>query len=205
MTLRRLYQWIVPIFPHKLKIQSSTQITPKRIPSFCFVNHFRTPLTKRYSNYDTCGAYFEIYHEDGTVELKLPVCPHKKQKLYAKDAEIPFIDDPEACGTWEFLDIVPTREHFVYGKPKCWHSVWLQKLYFIDGGQPYWVFPGWTKGKVYTLTGDRDNLIEHPDTIETIDGRKLMFLEIQMNENDATELWVYEQTNSRHIASKEEI
>ena len=157
------------------------------------------------SNYETCGAYFEIYHEDGTVELKLPVSPHKEQKLYAKDAEIPFVDDPEACGTWEFLDIVSTREHFVYGKPKCWHSVWLQKLYFIDGGQPYWVFPGWTKGKVYTLTGDRDNLIEHPYTIETIDGRKLMFLEIQMNENDATELWVYEQTNSRHIASKEEI
>ena len=157
------------------------------------------------SNYEACGAYYEIYHEDGTVELKLPVCSHKKQKTYTKDAEISFVDDPEACGTWEFLDIVPTREHFVYGKQKCWHSVWLQKLHFIDGGQSYWVFPRWTNGKIYTLTGDSDNLIEHPYTIETVQGRKLMFLEIQMHENEAAELWVYEQTSSRHIVSKEEI
>jgi len=157
------------------------------------------------TNYEACGAYFEIYHEDGTVELKLPVRPHKKQRLYARDAVIPFTDDPEVCGTWEFLDIVPTREHFVYGKPKCWHSVWLQKLYFIDGGQPYWVFPGWTKGKLYTLTDDHDHLIEHPYTIETAQGRTLMFLEIQMHDNDAAELWVYEQTSSRHITSKEEV
>ena len=65
------------------------------------------------SNYEICGAYYEIYHEDGTVELKLPVCVRKEQKLYAKDTEIPFVDDPEACGTWEFMDIVPTREQFV--------------------------------------------------------------------------------------------
>ena len=157
------------------------------------------------SNYKACGAYYEIYHEDGTVELKLPVCTHKEQKLYAKDAEIPFIDDSEACGTWEFLDIVPTREHFVYGKPKCWHSVWLQKLHFIDGGQPYWVLQGWTKGNIYTFAHNHNQMIEHPYTIETIEGRKLMFIEIQMHENDAAELWVYEQTDNRHIASKEEI
>lgn len=156
------------------------------------------------SNYDTCGAYFEIYHEDGTVELKLPVCTRKEQKLCARDAEIPFVDDPEACGTWDFSDIVPTREHFVYGKPKCSHSVWLRKLYFIDGGQPYWVISKWTKGKIYTFADDHANLIEHPYTIETVQGRKLMFINVQMHKNDAAELWVYEQIDSRHIASKEE-
>ena len=157
------------------------------------------------SYYEICGAYYEIYHEDGTVELKIPVCVHKDQRLYSKDTQIPFVDDPEACGTWEFLDIVPTHEHFVYGKPKYSNSVWLQKLHFIDGGQPYWVIPKWTKGKIYTLTGDREELIEHPYTIITDQGRKLMFIEIKMHENDATELWVYEQTDSSHIAAKEEI
>ncbi len=157
------------------------------------------------SNYEACGAYYEIYHEDGTVELKLPVCTHNELKLYAKDKDIPFDDDPEACGTWEFLDIVPTREHFIYGKPKCGHSVWLQKLHFIDGGQSYWVISKWTKGKLYTLTGDREKLIEHSYTIISDRGRKLMFIEMKMRETDATELWVYEQTDSRRIASKEEI
>ena len=157
------------------------------------------------SNYEICGAYYEIYHEDGTVELKLPVCTHQELQLHARDTEIPFEDDPEACGTWEFMDIVPTREHFVYGKPKCSHSVWLQKLHFIDGGQSYWVIPKWTKGKLYTLTGDREELIEHPYTIINDQGRKLMFVEIKMHEDDASELWVYEQTDSSHILSKEEI
>ena len=32
-----------------------------------------------------------------------------------------------------------------------------------------------------------------------------MFIEIMMHENDAAELWVYEQTDSNHIASREEI
>lgn len=157
------------------------------------------------SSYEACGAYFEIYYDDGTIELKLPVCARKEQKLCARDAEIPFVDDSEACGTWAFSDIVPTREHFVYGKPKCSHSVWLRKLYFIDGGQPYWVIPKWTKGKIYTFADDRANLIEHPYTIETVQGRKLMFINVQMHKNDAAELWVYEQIDSRHIASKEEI
>lgn len=156
-------------------------------------------------DYEACGAYYEIYHEDGTVELKLPICEYKEQKLYSKDAEIPFVDDPEACGTWEFLDIVPTQEHFIYGKPKCGHSVWLQKLHFIDNGQPYWVIPKWTKGKIYTLTEDKDKLVEHPYTIITDGGRKLMFIELKMHEDDAMELWVYEQTSNRHIVSKEEI
>ena len=157
------------------------------------------------SNYEVCGAYYEIYHEDGTVELNLPVCTHNEMKLYAKDKDIPFDDDPEACGTWEFLDIVPTREHYIYGKPKCGHSVWLQKLHFIDGGQSYWVISKWTKGKLYTLTGDREKLIEHSYTIISDRGRKLMFIEMKMRETDATELWVYEQTDSRRISSKEEI
>ena len=157
------------------------------------------------SDYEACGAYYEIYHEDGTAELKLPVCTHKEQKLYAKATAIPFVNDPEACGTWEFLDVVPTREHFVYGKPKCGHSVWLQKLHFIDGGQPYWVIPKWTNGKIYTHTGDCEELIEHPYTIITEQERKLMFIQIQMHAKDTSELWVYEQTDNRHITSREEI
>lgn len=40
------------------------------------------------SNYEACGAYFEIYHEDGTVELKLPVCKHREQKLYLESISV---------------------------------------------------------------------------------------------------------------------
>mgnify|MGYP003299319532 CR=1 FL=1 len=34
------------------------------------------------SSYKVCGAYYEIYHDDKTVELKVPVCERTKKSLY---------------------------------------------------------------------------------------------------------------------------
>lgn len=155
-----------------------------------------------------CGAYYEIYHDDGTVELKVPVCWKSEELLYVtKKTEEPFTDDPEACGKWEIIDIVPTREHFVYGKPKCSHpGWWLHELYFIDGGKPYWVVDGWTKGVLF-INGPKPNTrYINRYTIENADGHTLLFL--GMNDSyrgfSTPEVWVYEKADDRHYASKEE-
>ena len=100
--------------------------------------------------YKICGAYYEIYHDDGTVELKVPV-----------------------CGKWKMIDILPTREHFIYGKPKCNHLAWLDELYFIDGGKSYWAVGGWTKGLVLY----KQEKIASSYEIVTIDGKDYLFKE----------------------------
>ena len=156
------------------------------------------------SSYKACGAYYEIYHDDGTVELKVPVRERMRELAYPRD-EMIFVDDPEVCGKWTMIDIIPTREHFVYGKPKCRRQTWLDKIYFIDNGEPYWVLQGWTKGYLYTLARDRDTLNRHMYTVEEENGHRLLFLEMQKYDNDVPELWVYEQTDSQRIVSKEEI
>ena len=162
------------------------------------------------SNYKVCGAYYEIYHGDGTVELKVPVSGMSKTPLYVSvNTNELFTDDPEVCGKWKVVDIVPTREQFIYGKPKCSHSTWLHELYFIDGGKGYWAVDGWTKGTMFTGGPKPDTQYANHYTIENIDGHKLLFLEMtDCGESGigfgVPEIWVYEKADGRHYASKEE-
>lgn len=163
------------------------------------------------SVHKVCGAYYEIYHEDGTVELKVPVCEKTTLKTYCTEDLAPFTDDPEVCGKWEMIDILPTREHFVYGKPKCNHLGWLNELYFIDGGKGYWAVYGWTKGKLYTYGQKQNSVLVNNYTMESDGNRRLLFLEMNDycdgNEQGVGthEIWVYEKVENRHYTSAEEI
>ena len=163
------------------------------------------------SNYKICGAYYEIYHSDRTVELKVPVSEKSKTPLYViENADKPFTDDPEVCGKWKMLDIVPTHEHFVYGKPKCSHLAWLHELYFIDGGKNYWAVNGWTKNFLFTYGPKPDTRYVNRYTIENIDGHRLLFLEMTCSCDDdgvgfdIPEIWVYEKADDKHYISQEE-
>ena len=164
------------------------------------------------SSYKVCGAYYEIHHDDGTVELKVPVCERTKKSLYISDDVIPFVDDPEVCGKWKMIDILPTREHFIYGKPKCNHLAWLNELYFIDGGKSYWAVSGWTKGQLFTYASKPNSIYVNKYTIENNGNHKLLFLEMYNYCDgggegffDNPEIWVYEQVEDKHYASQEEL
>lgn len=164
------------------------------------------------TEHKVCGAYYEIYHDDGTVELKVPVCARTDKALYSKDVDMPFVDDPEVCGRWKMIDIVPTREHFVYGKTKCGHLAWLDDLYFVDKGEPYWAVEGWTKGYLFTCGYDRETTFINRYTVESGGDRKLLFLEMcdycdggAVGKFDVPEIWVYEKVEDRHYHSKDEI
>ena len=164
------------------------------------------------SSYKVCGAYYEIYHDDGTVELKVPVSERTKEaKCFSDNVDMPFVDDPEVCGKWKMIDILPTLEHFIYGKPKCGHLAWLHELYFIDGGKSYWSVSGWTKGYLFTYGPTRNTTFVNKYTIKKNGKHKLLFLEM----NDycdgsaigfgAPEIWVYEQVENKHYASQEDL
>lgn len=164
------------------------------------------------TEHKVCGAYYEIYHDDGTVELKVPVCARTNPVLYTKNVDIPFVDDPEVCGKWKMIDIVPTREHFVYGKAKCGHLAWLEDLYFIDNGESYWAVEGWTKGYLFTSGPDSETTFINKYTVEADNDRKLLFLEMYdyldggaVGKYEVPEIWVYEQVEDRHYLSKDEI
>ena len=165
------------------------------------------------SNYKVCGAYYEIYYDNNTVELKVPVCKRTKENIFTPvDKNLSFVDDPEVCGKWKMLDILPTREQFVYGKPKCGHLAWLHEIYFIDGGKPYWAVAGWTKGQLFTYGPRHETRFANKYTIENYGKRTLMFLEMKDYHDgggvgcfNIPEIWVYEKVDDKHYTSKEDL
>lgn len=139
-------------------------------------------------DYQINGASYEIYYEDDTVEIRIPVC--KKIKCIDPPIEKQaFENDEEAVGKWEIIDIVSNKEQFFYGHPKCpeaKNSVWSE-LYFPEGGAAYWFLKGWTKGYLYLeATIPDSHIVAMPYTIEKSNGRTIMFLEIPRRYNDGS-------------------
>ncbi len=165
------------------------------------------------STYKVCGAYYEIYHDDDTVELKVPVCERTNKPLYHPEKiDLPFENDPEVCGKWEMIDILPTPEHFVYGKPKCDHLAWLNEIYFIDGGKSYWSIFGWTKGYLFTYGPPPQSTYINKYFIKNNGNRKLLFLEMydycdggEIGFFAEPEYWVYEKVDDRHYLSEDDV
>lgn len=141
----------------------------------------------------TAGAYYEIYYDDGTVELRVPVWKAPApEALEDDDRNLPFVNDEEALGKWKLLDILPSEEQFLYGHPKSSYNVWLNDLYFLENGEPYWVFEGWTKGVLFTW--DNGHHFNNPYTIRRIDGRRLLFL-YRKNWKGLPLVWIYEKVS----------
>lgn len=178
----------------------------------------RNELDKAYSamsrlveeaNCQIIGPYYEIYYDDGTVELKVPVCRLSPQADMTCTDEItlPFTDDPEAVGKWRFLDAVPSEEQFRFGHEKSSQGVWLMDLYFLPGGEGYWAIGSWTKGWLFTHTGNPEQFFSNRYSIQMHQGKKLLFL--YMKENDYAPrggmptVWVYEQVSDQAFASQD--
>ena len=131
------------------------------------------------------GAFREVYYDDGTMELLLPVCRLSDSAAPPEPETLPpFMDDPEAVGKWEFRDAVPSEEQFCLRRPKYsgGKDFWLKELYFLPGGQPYWIVAGWTKGLLLTSWGYPKSTLRHTYRIEERDGETLLFL--HMREED---------------------
>lgn len=150
---------------------------------------YRSMLSQLHEiDYQIIGASYEIYYEDGTVELKLLVCKKVKCMDPAIERQA-FENDEVAVGKWEIRDIVLHKEQFVYGHPKCpeaENSVW-REICFPEGGEPYRFLKGWTKGFLYLeATNPEPHLVAMPYSVESMNGRSIMFLEIPRRYEDGS-------------------
>ncbi|MDF2700199.1 MAG: transcription activator effector binding protein [Haloplasmataceae bacterium] len=156
------------------------------------------------------GPFYEIYHDEDTVELKVPVCRlsihndrHKKD-----DINLPFYNDEDAIGKWKFVDVVPSEEQFFYGREKSNQGVWLDELYILPNGEPFWAVSGWTKGWLFTSGGYPEITYKNKYTIKTIKDKKIMFIEMKDYDHESRggipTVWIYEKVSDK-IFKKEEI
>jgi DNA-binding transcriptional MerR regulator len=157
------------------------------------------------NNCQIIGAFYEIYHDDGTVELKVPVYRLKQRSKTTRkdDINLPFEDDPEVIGYWQVIDYLPTKEHFNINKIKYTGEKLFKEFYFLPNGQRYWCF-GWTKGYMLCSSGDGDTC----DKYETfsLDGENYMYLEFKTGDyifrNGLPEYMILKQIdNMKHTLS----
>ena len=161
-------------------------------------------------DYQIIGAYYEVYHEDGITELNVPVYKRTNEAMIKPENDkLLFENDAEAIGHWNMIDIVPSREQFLYGHPKCGHRGWLDEIYFLDDGKEYWGVAGWTKGKLYTYGKKIDSYYTNKYEIFKENDRALMFLEMNScldgkGQNfGMPEIWVYEKDSDKHFTIDE--
>ena len=162
------------------------------------------------TDYQIIGASYEIYYDDGTVELKIPVC--RKMKFIDTPTEKKvFENDEAAVGKWKIRDIVPSKEQFIYGHPKCpdaENSIWSE-LYFPADGEPYWFLKGWTKGFLYLeATIPKPHIVANPYSIESLNGHTMMFIEIPRRYADGSreavpQLMVFEKVSNQAFRAKD--
>jgi DNA-binding transcriptional MerR regulator len=155
------------------------------------------------------GAFYEIYHDDGTVELKVPVCKlsQNADKHKNDDINLPFENDVDVIGKWEFLDAIPSEEQFSFKKEKSSHSVWLNELYFLPEGEGFWAVDGWTKGWLFTSSGFPEVVYKNRYYIKELDGQKLLFLEMKDYQYESKGgmpiVWVYKKVSDKTYSRNE--
>lgn len=102
---------------------------------------------------------FEICYDDGTVELRAQLL--ESAALYEKYSfddvrRLTFENDVAVVGKWEIVDVVPELRNYSPNNKKCGYleTFWLKELYFLENGEGYWTFYGWSSGKLFYMRGE---------------------------------------------------
>lgn len=152
------------------------------------------------------GAFYEIWHDDGTIELRVPLCRLSAEQICGDDQPLTeFEDDRTMIGKWHLLDIVPCKEQFLFGHPKSFdgqRDIWLKDIYFMPGGVSSWIIDGWTKGSFTTRFNYPAHRFRHMLSTQQYRDKVLMFVEMKDNYDRITRggkpvIYVYEKVSSR--------
>lgn len=155
------------------------------------------------------GPTYRIIYEDGTMELKLPICrlSATPQAPRNDDIRVDFENDDRVIGHWELVDVLPSLEQFLPGHPKAQIGDQpIRELYFLPGGEWYWCF-GWTKGYLLTTFGCPKQQSKNAYTIQQIGEDTYMFIEMRFQTyllyGGQPEYWVLRQTDHRHYTRRD--
>ena len=162
------------------------------------------------NNLQIIGASYQVIYEDGTVEMKIPVCRLQKESAVPNNdsLDVIFENDEQVIGRWELIDYLPSKEQFHPDKLKSViTNERIDKLCFLPGGEWYWCF-GWTKGYLLSRFGYPSQQGKNAYTIEKIKNETYLFVEMKFHDyymrGGRPEVWVFRQLdNLPH--TKEEI
>lgn len=153
------------------------------------------------NNYQVIGAFYEFYHTDGTIELKVPVCKLSERFAEPKNdnLNVPFVNDEAVIGKWRVIDILPSVDCFHPDKLKNVDNVMFQEIFFLPNGEDYWCF-GWTKGYLKVCMEYPKTYGLNPYEIHKLNGKTYMLVHFKTKayfyNNAKPEIFVLEQVDN---------
>ncbi len=71
-----------------------------------------------------------------------------------------FINDEQVIGKWEFFTILNSEREITKQDRKKYSGIGFKEIYFLPNGEKYWIFEGWTKGKLFIHYGGDEPILE---------------------------------------------
>ena len=91
---------------------------------------------------------------------------------------MPFVNDPEAIGKWEFVALTDSMENYNGEETDYDQEKAFREVYFMPEGKNYWIFEGWTKGiMLFWEGGNQTEIAERRYEIRTVNGERRMFMQ----------------------------
>lgn len=90
-----------------------------------------------------------------------------------------FENDKDAVGKWTFFDVLDSMDEFDSTIQPSKNIPWgYKEVHFMPNGQGYWIFEGWTKGKLLVCHGGDDPILAFDYIIQKVDQNLFMFIEV---------------------------
>ena len=107
-----------------------------------------------------------------------------------------FENDERVVGKWEYETSALTKDN--YKKGDCYKDkkALYQTLYFLPEGKGYWVFNGWSKGKVYL---NQNNVVYDYE----IENNKLILTTRYVDTNEVAGCLIYNKVDSKNYTENE--
>ena len=110
---------------------------------------------------------------------------------------MPFINDEKAIGKWEYYDIINKQEN----SSLSLENKGFKEIYFLPDGEKYWIFEGWTKGKLLVHYGGDEPILCYDYNIKDFAGISYMYIEIKEGGDNYIE--VLKKVSDKHFKLSE--
>ncbi len=111
-----------------------------------------------------------------------------------------FINDKDVIGKWEHFSVISSKEEFEFKSPNPLNDKAFKEIYFLENGQKYWIFEGWTKGYLFIHYGGDEPLLCYKYSIHKVNSEMFLFIEIT---GDNSYICVLKKTSNKHFEISE--
>lgn len=120
--------------------------------------------------------------------------------------DIPFVNDENVIGKWEYFDIVQAENQFDSNHPTLFTGdKGFKEIYFLQDGEKYWIFEGWTRGFLFIHYGGNEPVVRCRYKIREANGSMYLFLEepAELTNGEGAYIAILKKVSDKHYTVRE--